>query len=779
MAGGKVEFSLREIKANIGGGRVSGSGREKLTSSFDLVEQMQFLFVRIVRARDLPLKTVNRIIDPFVEVKVGNYKATTKYFEKKPNLEWSQVFAFTRDRIQTTSVEITVRDKELRINENMIGKLTINLPDIPTCLPPDSPLASQWFRLEDKNGVNVGRGELMLAIWFGTQADDVFPDAWHSDAAIVSGESFLNTRSKVYLSPRLWYLRVNIIQAQDLVPGNKNRNPEVYVKAIVGDVILRTRVSADKNVNPKWNEDLMFVVAEPFRDPLILSVEDKLGNNMVECLGRCVIRLSQVDQRMLPLAAAAKWFNLEKIVLDDGRRPKELMNFYSKLNMRVTLDGGYHVFDESIRYGSDYRPTMKKLWTAMIGVLELGILSASSLQPMKLRDGRETTDSYCVAKYGPKWVKTRTVVDSFAPKWNEQYTWEVYDPYTVLTIGVFDDCHLHGGDVVKDGKDPSIGKVRIRLSTLLTDKIYTYSYPLLVLQPNGVKKMGEIQLAVRFTCSSYMNLFLAYAMNPLIPRMHHILPLSIYQLDSLRQQATRILCSRLSRTEPPLRKEVVEYMLDGGSQMWSLRKAKANFQRLLATLKCFSDAWKWFSEIRRWKNGTTTIIVISLYCIAIIKPHLILPTMTLYCLQVGICGWWKRPRHPTHIDVKLCLADAATADELDEEFDTFPSSRQSDVLRMRYDRLRSIAGRVVSVIGDIATQAERFHSLLNWQDSRITSVFLACCLIGIFPLYHINLKVFLILVGFYVMRPPLFGNDVLNAPQNFLSRLPTKADYML
>ncbi|XWS56983.1 hypothetical protein CRYUN_Cryun09bG0132600 [Craigia yunnanensis] len=536
---------------------------------------MQFLFVRIVRARDLQLKTVNGISDPFVEIRIGNYKATTKYFEKKPNLEWNQVFAFTRDRMQAAAVEIT------------------------------------WYKLEDKNGVNVGRGELMLAIWFGTQADDVFPDAWHSDASIVSGESLLDTRSKVYLSPRLWYLRVNIIQAQDLVPtGNKNRRPEVYVKALLGDVILRTKVSPDKNVNPKWNEDLMFVVAEPFGDPLILSVEDKLGNNMVECLGRYVIRLSQVDQRLLPLPAASKWYNLEKIVFKDGRR-KEL-NFFSKLNMRITLDGGYHVFDESIRYGSVYRPTAKKLWTSIIGILELGIISASSLQPTKLRNGRETTDAYCVAKYGPKWLKTRTVVDSFSPKWNEQYTLEVYDPYTVVTIGVFDDCHLHSGDVVGGGKDLSIGKVRIRLSTLSTDKIYTYSYPLLMLQPNGVKKMGEIQLA-----------------------------------------------------------------------MWSLRKCKANFERLLATLKCFLDAWKWFDQIRRWKNPTETIIVISLYCFAILQPDLILPTLILYCLQVGICRWRKRPRHPTHIDVKLSLADSATSDELDEEFDTFPSSRQSDVRRMR------------------------------------------------------------------------------------------------
>jgi hypothetical protein len=43
-------------------------------------------------------------------------------------------------------------------------------------------------------------------------------------------------------------------------------------------------------------------------------------------------------------------------------------------------------------------------------------------------------------------LRTSTVYDSFTPKWNEQYTWEVFDPCTVITIGVFDNCHLHGGD---------------------------------------------------------------------------------------------------------------------------------------------------------------------------------------------------------------------------------------------------------------------------------------------------------------------------------------------
>jgi hypothetical protein len=59
-------------------------------------------------------------------------------------------------------------------------------------------------------------GEVMVAIWWGTQADEVFPEAWHSD----TGGNVM-FRSKTYLSPKLWYLRVNVIEAQDL---NHNYN---------------------------------------------------------------------------------------------------------------------------------------------------------------------------------------------------------------------------------------------------------------------------------------------------------------------------------------------------------------------------------------------------------------------------------------------------------------------------------------------------------------------------------------------------------------------------
>ncbi|KAA3469550.1 FT-interacting protein 1-like [Gossypium australe] len=140
------------------------------------------------------------------------------------------------------------------VNNEFIGKIAINESNILTQVPLDSPLAPEWYKLEDKDmdKANLSVGELMLVIWFGTQADEVFIDAWHSYVATVTG--------LVYLSPRLWYLRVNIIEAQDLV-------------------VLETRIRIRR-----WNEDLMFVAAEPFYDHLVLTVPRKVHDSSIRGL---------------------------------------------------------------------------------------------------------------------------------------------------------------------------------------------------------------------------------------------------------------------------------------------------------------------------------------------------------------------------------------------------------------------------------------------------------------------------------------------------------------
>ncbi|XP_038707563.1 FT-interacting protein 3-like [Tripterygium wilfordii] len=767
-----ADYSLKKTFPNIGGGRVLNN--DNLTTAFDLVEKMHIVYVRVVRAKGLPGINADGTCDPFVEVKIGNYKGTTNYVEKNPNPEWNQVFAFSKDHIHATMGEILVRNKEFVNDEEILGRVLFYVSEVPSRVPPDSSLAPEWHRLEGRNGLRV-QGELMLAIWMGNQADEAFPDAWHSDVLAISGEHIANTRSKVYLSPRLWYLRVNVIEAQDLVLRDQNRRPEAYVKGILGTIVLRSRVSPKKSVNPTWNEDLIFVVAEPFDEPLILSVEDKLGADKDECLGRCVVPLQMVENRDKPIPVSHRWYGLEKTVVN-GEETK-VVRLNSRLHLRVSFDGGYHVFDESTHYNSDLRAASKLLWTPPIGVLELGILNAEGLQPTKNKDGRGTVDAYCVAKYGQKWVRTRTIVDSFAPKWNEQYTWEVYDPCTVITIGVFENCHIKGdGGVV--AKDPRIGKVRIRLSTLKTDRIYTHSYPLLVLQNTGVKKMGEIQLAVRFTCTSLLNMLQTYT-EPLLPKMHYLHPLTVYQLDSLRHQATYTISMRLGRAEPPLRKEVVEYMLDVGVNMWSLRRGRANFARIIRLFNVFFMFHRWFNEICKWKNATKTIATHFLLMVLVFFPCLILPTFFLSLFTVGIWNYRKRPRYPPHMDTQFSYADTAQNDELDEEFDTFPSSKGGEVLKARYDRLRSIAGRMQTVLGDLATQGERVQSLLTWRDPRATFMFVIFCLIAAILIYVIPFRMMIIFVVFYTLRHPKFRIDIPAVPQNFLRRLPAKTDSLL
>ncbi|KAJ6915650.1 hypothetical protein NC652_018338 [Populus alba x Populus x berolinensis] len=110
---------------------------------------------------------------------------------------------------------------------------SFNLGDIPTWFPPYGPLAPRWYRLEDRSGIKVA-GELPLTVWMWNQDDDAFPVAWHSDAAAVSGK-----RAK-----HSFYCK-QVSYTLDSAPTDKNRNPEAYAKAVLGNFVLRTTVSKD------------------------------------------------------------------------------------------------------------------------------------------------------------------------------------------------------------------------------------------------------------------------------------------------------------------------------------------------------------------------------------------------------------------------------------------------------------------------------------------------------------------------------------------------------
>ncbi|RZC18611.1 FT-interacting protein 1, partial [Glycine soja] len=226
----------------------------------------------------------------------------------------------------------------------------------------------------------------------------------------------------------------------------------------------------------------------------------------------------------------------------------------------------------------------------------------------------------------------------------------------------------------------------------------------------------------------------------------------------LSHEAVNVVAARLSRVEPSLRKEVVEYMCDTDSHLWIVR---------------------WLGEVSTWKHPITTVLVHILFLMLVCFPELILPTVFLYMFVIGMWNWRFRPRWPPHMNIRLSYAERVTPDELDEEFDTFPTSKSPDILRWRYDRLRSVAGRIQSVVGDLATQGERIQALVNWRDPRATAMFMVFCFVAAIALYVTPFQLPILLTGFYLMRHPMLRSKVPPAPVNFFRRLPSLTDSML
>ena len=132
---------------------------------------------------------------------------------------------------------------------------------------------------------------------------------------------------------------------------------------------------------------------------------------------------------------------------------------------------------------------------------------------------------------------------------------------------------------------------------------------------------------------------------------------------------------------------------------------------------------------------------------------------------------------------RLCLsyAESASPDEPDEEFDTFPTSRSYDLVRMRYDRLRSAAVKIQMVVDDVASQGERLQYLLRWRDPRVTVLCTIIHLVAVIVFYVTPFKVVALLTGFFVLRHPRFRRHrrLPSILMNFFRRLPARTDCIL
>ncbi|ESW23802.1 hypothetical protein PHAVU_004G076600 [Phaseolus vulgaris] len=756
---------VKRVDLNVSDRELCSRSGDRSRGAYDLVDRMPFLFVRVVKTKRAKVENGSSV---YANLLIGTHSVKTK--SESESKDWDQVFAFDKEGLNSTSLEVSVWSVEEKEGEekkeSCLGTVSFDLQEVPKRVPPDSPLAPQWYSMDSET---TPGNELMLAVWIGTQADEAFQEAWLSD----SGGLIAETRAKVYLSPKLWYLRLTVIQTQDLQLGSgseaKFRNPELYVKAQLGAQVFKTGRTSPGSANPTWNEELVLVAAEPFEPFLVITVEDVSNSKTV---GHAKVHVATIERRTDDKTEPkSRWFNLSS---EDQSR-----SYTGRIHVRVCLEGGYHVIDEAAHVTSDVRPSAKQLAKPPIGLLEVGIRGAANLLPVKTNDGTQgTTDAFVVAKYGPKWVRTRTITDRFNPRWNEQYTWDVYDPCTVLTIGVFDNGRYKRGEDGKPHRDCRLGKVRVRLSTLETNRVYVHSYSLVVLLPGGAKRMGELEIAVRFSCSSWLSLMQAYA-SPILPRMHYVRPLGPAQQDILRQTAMKIVTARLARSEPALGQEVVQFMLDSDTHMWGMRRSKANWFRVVGCLSRAATLLCWVDRIRTWVHPPTTVLVHMLLAAILLCPYLVLPTVFMYAFLILLLRFRYRQRMPENMDPRMSYVDMVSLDELDEEFDGFPTTRPPEVVKIRYDRVRALAGRVQTLLGDVAAQGERLEALFSWRDPRATGIFALLCLMMSLVFYAVPFRGFVLVAGFYYLRHPRFRDDMPSIPANFFRRLPSFSDQIM
>ncbi|GJW12380.1 hypothetical protein Tco_1578207 [Tanacetum coccineum] len=79
---------------------------------------------------------------------------------------------------------------------------------------------------------------------------------------------------------------------------------------------------------------VVVAAAEPFEEPLILGVEDKVGPNKDDVLGMCMLPLQYVERRLDHKAINTRRFNLEKhVMVMEGENKKEV-KFSSKIHIK-------------------------------------------------------------------------------------------------------------------------------------------------------------------------------------------------------------------------------------------------------------------------------------------------------------------------------------------------------------------------------------------------------------------------------------------------------------
>eukprot|EP01018_Ginkgo_biloba_P027465 Gb_34901 [translate_table: standard] len=116
-----VDVSLKDLKCSLEA--INGD----CTSTYDLVEQMPYLYVQVLKAKSLVSKDLNGSSDPYAKITMGNHIIRTQIIPNNLNPKWDQVFAIDKDKLSSPTLEISLWDEDIGKKDDFMGNISFDL----------------------------------------------------------------------------------------------------------------------------------------------------------------------------------------------------------------------------------------------------------------------------------------------------------------------------------------------------------------------------------------------------------------------------------------------------------------------------------------------------------------------------------------------------------------------------------------------------------------------------------------------------------------------------
>ena len=723
-------------------------------------EVSRCLFIRVVKANDVLAMDSGGTSDPFTSVRYRGLESTTKTIYETLNPEWDEVFTFrvppnkiTLD--ETDAVEFHVFDRDVALHD-FIGYTKLDLAGTKVyssqrtrsvlkleVLPQDQqPDLFDVNHLKERlmfwEGERAITGTIEVEYWLGNRHDEEFrvagvPVLRKADPK--SGEAIHH-----FCDPVSALLRVEVKAGRNIINLDDDDGSDPYVEVILvqpdGSEQKQQTQYIDDATDPEWNRTFNFIASKPYSAELIFRVYDYDGvTSYDDLIGEVKIPISKL-QLHTGIANAPEhiWYTLRD---KEGNDSDKEGTKYGDLQVRAFLDEEYF---EHLHGGN----TSKAVGRLTVDILE-GI------------DLVEPQDTFVMVKTGPYWSRLPDKTADPNPQWNIRLRYPIMEPSDPVTVGLFS---LSNGAI--------LGRIKVILSTLDDGLRYEDDFPLKMMKGGVVETVGKLRASFTFKHKSSAALAYRYT-QPILPDKWYLQPLTDIERRQMMNAHSSMIMTRLYNSNPSIPECVSKELLDFSKQQVSIKGIKssiARIQRVVANLTAVGDN---FSYLFSWESIPLTVFAQLVMVFVIHHPNTFLP---MILMSIVIQSLMRFPSRHQRV-LERCVPDdwlsigeafepeseeqreikrqekeeekkrlkeekkekkqeekekkAAEAKEKEEKKEkqafTFESLNPLAALQRQMDEITHMIQDAQVVLDDAAGVLERIACILDWDEPRITALF--------------------------------------------------------